>query len=621
MEVDAVGIAPAAPPPISNQDEAQVQILSNMKKKRRPTTKKKGRDNRGQVQKKAKKSSYAQDVVKLSPVIIINLDDVSLSSWLSDYNQVPRCKVIKRMLFISRRSQDTRQRLAFARSAALEAKKGLDTRLYREAVSLWSEACTKAKVPNTEAIIDEKWIESTDYRSRTIQERLELELSSKRSACGTSTTTNIENKEAVVLAFAKLGDFLLARGDGSQALKHYVRMRDYATSLDHTAQVCRTIAACAAVVGNWSQVLAYVNKAQMLQDSSQSNTNTENINPFPESQLYNNASIAWLEIAAAFASLESKKYQQCAEKLVAVLGQSNNGNQQIKSQLGGSGAMDVATSHSWELCAWRDIAAYASLLAIATLDRSQLRSLCTEHARFKNRVKQIHPKALEILLAVHSGKYHQALNDLTSLRDEMLLDPILASHAFTLYQMCTDRCLAQFCAPYAIVSLESTAQALGIADIKLLENKLCKLIARGILKAKIDAASGLIISFDQNSKQFDTSAIVTHNILRNGNKFLREIDALLLRLSCLEHDFVVRATTPTSGSSHDFGSDHPRQGRPHRFDSRERGMDPSSFYNIPSNRPSLCQDDDEFDSFARMDSSNMQDVDDLMSDAANIRRP
>lgn len=418
-----------------------------------------------------------------------------VDAYMARYASVPIWSRCRRLLSVGKLSANESQRMACFAACAREAKHGLDTATYKAACELGGES------------VDEAWVEATDERYRATHERLEGELASKRSSGAA--------KENVWEAYGRMGDWLALRGEMSQALKCYVRMRDYASGAARSLEVCCVVASAAVEVGSWANVANFAAKAEMIEGLSSD-------------------TVRWarLKVAGGLAHMEAGQYDLAARWFIDVLCSSAH---ELPAE---------ADSARGGTCSWRDVALYGSACAVASFPRSDLRSRCADNVRFKKAVGLYHPDALAMVLATQACQYSRALELSAALREELRLDPIVRHRADLLYELVADRCIAQFCAPYAAVSLDAAAAKFVVFDPKDLEQRVVNLIYKGHIKAKIDSKHRAIVACEPDARRaaFDT-------ILQKGEAYIRECHGLLLRMSCLENDFIVRPPQPASNNA------------------------------------------------------------------------
>ncbi len=138
------------------------------------------------------------------------------------------------------------------------------------------------------------------------------------------------------MGYNDLGDFFFQRGDYQNALKNFLRTRDYCTTPKHVVAMCLNIIKVSLETGNYALVSQYVSKAEQTMD--------------------NDVVIqSKIKVASALAHLESRKYKNVAKLLLE--------------------DVDISIENTFsDVISPHDIALYGGLCALATYERSALKS-------------------------------------------------------------------------------------------------------------------------------------------------------------------------------------------------------------------------------------------------------
>lgn len=248
---------------------------------------------------------------------------LDLEAYIASYTGVTR---IRRLAFIASVSPAHRQDAL--RMAGLEVKQTTNTALFLELVTLSGE--------DGGLVRDDAWVESVERKATQRLEKLEQDLN-------THKTTLV--KESIRMGHNDLGDFHYERGDFNTALKCYVRTRDYCTTSKHIIEMCTNVIRASLQMGNFTHVANYITKAESTPDGNDP------------------ALVAQLRVAAGLAYLENKKYKLAARKF-----------------------LEVPAEHAAvfaEIASAQDVALYGGLCALASFDRTELKSKVVESSSFK----------------------------------------------------------------------------------------------------------------------------------------------------------------------------------------------------------------------------------------------
>lgn len=151
------------------------------------------------------------------------------------------------------------------------------------------------------------------------------------------------------------------------------------------------------------------------------------------------ATLAKLKCALGISHLVGGKYKAAAKALTT-----------LPAELGNSFA-DVASGS--------DIATYATLCALATMDRAELASSVIDSAPFRELLSLAPPQVQEAARHFHGSRYGPALTALAALRPLLVIDPFLAEHADHLYAAVRARALSLYTRPFASLDLNAMAAA------------------------------------------------------------------------------------------------------------------------------------------------------------------
>jgi len=358
---------------------------------------------------------------------------------------------------------------------------------------------------------DDVWINETDKKAQATLEKLELELNSYK--------TNFI-KESVRMAYNQLGDFFLKKGDFQEALKSFIRTRDYSNSSpQYLIDMCLRIIKTSLYLGNYSLVQQYVTKAYQVGE-----------------KITDEVVLSKLRVASALADLDAKRYKSAALKFIEC-------NIAIDNEYN-----DVATAH--------DIALYGGVCALASFTRRELSSPAKKknskddkprrgdesvvsvinNMNFENFLELV-PDVRAMIVAFYESKYSKCLENLNKLLPVMMTDVFLCNHALYLYETIRSKALKQYVSPFTSVDMQQMAATFS-CPVEDLEKDLARLIQNKEIKARIDSHNKILYArvVDQRTNTFE-------KIIRFGDEFVRETESNILRMNLLKHqkDFVIKA--------------------------------------------------------------------------------
>eukprot|EP00735_Rhodelphis_limneticus_P008932 TRINITY_DN2398_c0_g1::TRINITY_DN2398_c0_g1_i1::g.20633::m.20633 TRINITY_DN2398_c0_g1::TRINITY_DN2398_c0_g1_i1::g.20633 ORF type:complete len:482 (-),score=118.26,sp/P45432/CSN1_ARATH/54.00/9e-147,RPN7/PF10602.4/3.8e-54,RPN7/PF10602.4/3.9e+03,PCI/PF01399.22/2.7e-15,Crust_neurohorm/PF01147.12/1.3,Crust_neurohorm/PF01147.12/1.3e+03,Crust_neurohorm/PF01147.12/1.4e+02 TRINITY_DN2398_c0_g1_i1:136-1518(-) len=390
-----------------------------------------------------------------------------LESYISNYTGHTK---LYRLKYIAEHCPSLSVRQDAFRLAIEEAKRGHNTEIYAKLVEAYG-ACEK----------DETWISSVDKRATLQQQKLEADLNVYKS--------NLV-KESIRMGHNDLGDFFYERGDLNGALKAYIRTRDYCTTTKHILAMCLNVIKVGIEMKNFVNVATYVTKAEQLTDA------------------VDKVVMSKLSVASGLSHLDSKRYKLAGRKFLET-------------------TIDLGTEFN-SVIAPMDIAALATLCALATFDRHELKAKVIENPAFKDYL-ELFPDVRELANAFYNSRYAVCLKYLATIKPDMLLDIYLAPHVEELYNMIRNKALIQYFSPFLSVNMHNMAAAFN-TDVLSLEKELAVLIMDNQIKAKIDSHNKILYArhADQRNDMYESALHVAQDYLDNSK-------AMLLRVSIMRH--------------------------------------------------------------------------------------
>jgi len=364
----------------------------------------------------------------LSEVQDVDTSSVDVLAYSASYHGYTK---IARMVFL----MDTFPRLkaAAARHLLKELKSGSNPTLYVKILQMVDES-TRHELGCDDTIASA--MQQTNHMKMEI---LESELSAAKSAV---------MKEGTRQAYNDIGHLWYQMGNLTEALKSYLRTRDLCTMTRHNCEMALNVISVSIDLKQFFNVNNFVSKVTDAGGDE--------------------VVVAKLKVASAMADLYDQQYHAAALQFLDV-------NPVLGNQYN-----NVASAE--------DLAIYGSVCALATFDRTELRTKLVDNKSFINAYLSLVPDFKAMVLGFCGGDYGQAFKLLEDVRPRLLCDMYLHAHVTQLVHMISERMLLQYFAPYSAVDLGRMASSLHL-DAKTLEAALVRLISSGRLSARIDAQS------------------------------------------------------------------------------------------------------------------------------------
>ena len=417
------------------------------------------------------------------------VDVESITTGYGPHTAVPR------LLFIAERSDDDALKLDALRAAHDVLKQGDNTRVYTSVVEKIAGRLGASHE------MDKEWVHEVDKRAAKKQEVLDAELNGYK--------TNMI-KESIRMGHNDLGDFYHARGDLNAAFKCYVRTRDYCTTPRHVVNMCLNVIRVSVESENFAQVQNYVAKATQVPDVEEPMV------------------AAKLACAGGLAAIEARKYKLAAEKFTQLTVEVASGYDEV------IGAVDIAT--------------YGGLCALASFDRSELKTHVLENPTFRTAM-EVTPEVRECVEDFYNSRYSSLFDSLERLRPQLQLDLHLHDHVESLYDCIRRRSLIQYCTPFSVVDLRKMADAFRVDDVLAMEREVGALIADDKIAVRIDSQRKIL-----HKTKVDERAATYEDALEAGRLFTKGVHAMLLRGSLIRNECTVKgAPVSRRGGFHGGG--------------------------------------------------------------------
>ena len=342
---------------------------------------------------------------------------------------------------------------------------------------------TNGSAESLAGALDQQWIELMNKRAQVKLEKLDTDLKNSKSN---------SIKESIRRGHDDLGDHYLDMGDLNNALKCYIRARDYCTSGKNVLSMCLNAIRVSIYLKNWSFVSSYVMKAESNTDYSDKSVIATKLN-----------------CASGLAYLANRKYDQAARSFLLC-------------------NFDHFNNDASEFLSVNNVAVYGALCALASFSREQLLRQVIQSTTFKLFL-ETEPQLREILSKFYDSKYANCLSILDSLKDNFLLDLYLAQHVKTLYSSIRNRALIQYFSPYISADMHRMAAAFN-TDVKSLEDEIMQLILDGQIQARIDSQNKILYA-----KDIDPRTVTFEKAIHIGKECHLRTKALLLRQAVIKH--------------------------------------------------------------------------------------
>lgn len=401
-----------------------------------------------------------------------------------------------------------------------------DTGLYEIILSAYKTTASQpgVELPPLEELIPDHtpyltWIESTNERNSAERRRLEVEL---------KTYTGNMIKESIRMAHRDLGAFYRATGGFDGALRHHTKSREFCTTTQNMLDMCLSVLELLLEQRSFSHIPTYVFKAESALDSIASSVLSgtsyggHGLGSSGHKRVdLHHAVEAKLALCTALSHLFNMNYAKAAQDFLQ--------------------PMSAAALVPWTgtIVSVGDIGVYATLCALATLGRNELKSRVLEGDGLAGEGEGMK----ELLDAWMASNFRVVLELLERSSTRHLLDPLLGPHVANLTALIRSRAVVLYFQPFATIRLERMSAAFGWT-VEDTEREVVTLIQRGDILGRVDSQNKILRARSTNPR----AQLYVH-ALKAGAEMQKATDKLLLRLRLQQADLVVRKPQPAPPSA------------------------------------------------------------------------
>ncbi|CAF0826986.1 unnamed protein product, partial [Didymodactylos carnosus] len=382
--------------------------------------------------------------------------------------------------------------------------------------------------PLTMPELDAQWLERTQRNYLHKLEKLDTDLRNFR-------TNSI--KDSIRRGHDDLGDHYLDSGDYFNAVRCYVRSRDYCITPRHMVTMCINVIKASFYLQNWPNVITYVSKAEQAMEnlehssgatkqSSMTATTATAMDTSPastSSSTQDQILASKLKVYAGIAELSTKRYKLAARHFINV-------------------NFEHCQNNFHDLISPQTLIQYVCLCSLATFERHEIQRLI-----LNSNIKQyleLEPNIRDIIQKFYDTNYSDCLKLMAQLQNLFYLDIYLAQHVKPLYYDIRHRIIVTYFLPYKNASMLIMAKQLN-TTIDFLEDELVNLIRNGKIKARIDSKNKILYVADTDQRWYAYQHAL--NIAKQCEKTTK---SLLLRSAILKANLVVRDETSISTHHH-----------------------------------------------------------------------
>ena len=315
-------------------------------------------------------------------------------------------------------------------------------------------------------------------------------------------------------ALSGLAECHMRYGDYNNALLRWLECREWATSARDVVETCMRVVHCSVMLGSLSHVKSQVQRVRAIMQQEA-------------------AAAAERAAGGGSAAVATKEDEQLSSQLEACLGLFALKTGAYQSAAISFLSVTSALSFS-SVVSLRDCTILASLCALASFSRSELRSRVLSNGEWRKNVDSC-SEWRTIVTAYIDSDYNTTFQSLTTQHARLTLLPPLTPHLPRLLRDIRGRAVCQYFIPYTALQLSVMASGLSM-DVEEVEGMVGELIGDGRLQGRIDKQRGLLVKKSRAGRRR-----MYESARRAGEKVVREGRGLMMRMSLIECDIVLQS--------------------------------------------------------------------------------
>ncbi|KAH9974350.1 G protein pathway suppressor 1 [Lactifluus volemus] len=368
-----------------------------------------------------------------------------------------------------------------------------DTEYYKTILSSYEATASRpdVKIPSLDDLVPDHrqfvaWAEKTNERNNAEHKKLEVEL---------RTYTGNMIKESIRMAHRDLAEFYRVTGDFDNALRHHTKSREFCTTTQNMLEMCLSVLELLLEQRTFSHVPTYVFKAESALDGViSSGHGSSGLGVSGSKKVDQHQTVeAKLALCTALSHLSNGNYAKAAQDFLQ--------------------PMSATALAPWagSIISTGDIGVYATLCALATLGRAELKTRVVESEGVAGEGEGMK----ELLEAWMASNFRAVLELLSRFSARLLLDPLLGTHVWALIALIRSRAVVLYFQPFATIRLERMSAAFGWT-VEDTEREVVALIQRGTSSV--------------GARSTNPRAQLYAHAIKSGVEMQRATNKLLLRL-------------------------------------------------------------------------------------------
>jgi COP9 signalosome complex subunit 1 len=306
-----------------------------------------------------------------------------------------------------------------------------------------------------------------------------------------SQSKNAGLKDSYRVHLIELADFYLKTGDLVNAMKVLQRAKDVTVTADHQFELFSLM----------SLVSLYKKNISFAQNNAQKIIHLTGI---PASQIVTS------KIIMGLCNMQSNTFKTATEYFLGLEGENNV-----------------------ELASNTDLAVYLVLCALASMDRSSIKTELMQSKSFLV-FSEDESLLLDLVDSYLNCKFSKVMQNIEHLRSRYFPDYFIGKTLSVLCDEIKNKCLIQYLKAFKTVQISDLCLNFEMSE-NFIKERLSKLITEGKVDARIDAHEKVV-----RSRQIDQKNKLHKSVLNSAKDFVKTTQAVLLRISMIQEEVLIR---------------------------------------------------------------------------------
>ncbi len=325
------------------------------------------------------------------------------------------------------------------------------------------------------------------------------------------------SKDSIRHSYMALAKFFQARGQSEEAITYFLRAKDHCSTTATTTSTTGSSSSSTAVPNSpINEIILSMGECGLEAQKGHYDEMVVHLSTTSMDPIYTSK----LKCLRGIAYLNKGEYFLAAKTFLSIV--------------------HVAFTNQYNsvLCA-EDLAIYGGILGLISLDRSKIDTLLEVEA-WRERLEMV-PHLQDAIKCYMKADYGGCLQRMEPMKEYLIRDLFMSPHVDTLWTMMREKCILQYSQPYSTVSLIAMKDSFRFENVDEVEDVVASLIeSKRLVGAKIDGVNRTLTRISAKGYEQKRRQMMMKKVGVMGDRLINEVEDMMLRISCVENDIVVR---------------------------------------------------------------------------------